>query len=203
MMNRISLAVLMMLCLAPFVAHAQDSDAASQQMPQDPMSYSYLQINHLALNSDYFNDRSAGNGIKFSYDFPNEVYLFGQWNRLDFDKSSSSENLAGFAIGTHQAYNERTSFFVDIGYYRDAVNRPLGGISDNYWRVTYGLRGLLSNYVELDAAIFTERNTDFGRRPFGERLGLGFKSEYIGLMLSGEHTANGNRVEASLSWFYK
>jgi hypothetical protein len=203
MLNRISLAMLALLCLVSFASRAQDSGGNPQQIQQDPMSYSYLQIDHLALNSNYFNDRSAGDGVKFSYDFSNSVYLFGQWNKLDFDKLPGSENLTGFAIGTHQAYSDRTSFFVDLGYYRDALSGSLGGVSDNYWRVTYGFRGMLSNYIELDAAIFTERNTDFGRRPFGERLGLGFKSQYIGVMLSGEHTANGNRVEASLSWFYK
>lgn len=202
MMNRITLATLSLLCLVSFASYAQDSD--TPQPPQkDPMSYSYLELNRLSLESDYFNDRSTGDGVKFSYDFPNSVYLFGQLNRLDFDTLPGSENLSGFAIGTHQAYNEQTSFFVDLGYYRDALSGSLGGNSDEYWRVTYGFRGMLASYIELDGAIFTERNTDFGRRPFGERLGLGFKSEYLGLMLYGEHTANGNRAEATLSWYYR
>ncbi|HEX5339734.1 MAG TPA: hypothetical protein VFX47_02520 [Gammaproteobacteria bacterium] len=201
MMNRMVPATLVLLCSAVFTVHAQDS-GASQAPRKDPFSYSYLEVDHLVVNSDYFNDRSAGNGIRFSYDFPNSVYLFGQWNRLDFDTQPGSENLTGFGIGTHQAYNDRTSFFADLGYYRDALSASLGGKTDNYLRVSYGFRGMLTSYVELDGAIFTERNTDFGRRPFGERLGVGFKSQYFGLMLSGEHTANGNRVEAKLSWFY-
>lgn len=203
MMNRICLAILLSLCLASFAARGQDSAESSQQTPKDPMSYSYLQVDHLALNSDYFNDRSAGKGLRFSYDFANSVYLFGQWNKLDFDTLPGSEDLTGLGIGTHQAYNERTSFFVDVGYYRDALSASLGSRTDNYWRVSYGFRGMLTSYIELDGAIFTERNTDFGRRPFGERLGLGFKSQYVGLMLSGEHTANGNRTELTLSWFYR
>lgn len=201
-MKRIMLVLFSLMCAVAFTAHAQD-DNSSQPSQKDPMSYSYLQVDHLAVKSDYFNDRSSGTGIRFSYDFPNEVYLFGQWNKLNFDTWPGSENLTGIAIGTHQAYSDRTSFFVDLGYYRDALSGSLGGVSDNYYRVTYGFRGMLTSYLELDGAIFTERNTDFGRRPFGERLGLGFKSQYIGLMVSGEHTANGNRVEATLSWFYR
>ncbi|MGH8373180.1 MAG: hypothetical protein ACRETO_10670 [Gammaproteobacteria bacterium] len=202
MLKRIALAGLSLLWLVSFTAYAQDN-GGSQSPPKDSMSYSYLQLDQLSQKSDYFNDRSKGKGIRFSYDFSNAVYLFGQWNKLDFDTLPGSENLTGFGIGTHQAYNDQTSFFVDLGYYRDALSGSLGGISDNYWRVSYGFRGMLTSYLELDGALFTERNTDFGRRPFGERLGLGFKSQYIGLMVSGEHTANGNRVEATLSWFYR
>lgn len=201
-MNRTPLALLALLCVMPFAARAQDSNS-SQSPQQDPMSYSYLQLNRLSQHSDYFGDRASGNGIRFSYDFSNSVYLFGQWNKLNFDTLPGSENLTGFAVGTHQAYNDRTSFFVDLGYYRDALSGSLGGKADSYWRVTYGFRGMLTSYVELDGAIFTERNTDFGRRPFGERLGVGFKSQYLGVMLSCEHTANGNRAEVTLSWFYR
>lgn len=201
MMNRIRLALLALVCMTSFAVQAQDSNSSQPQ--QDPMSYSYLQLNRLSQHSDYFGDRAAGNGIKFSYDFSNSVYLFGQWNRMNFETLPGSENLAGFAVGTHQAYNDRTSFFVDLGYYRDALSGSLGGKADSYWRVTYGFRGMLTSYLELDGAIFTERNTDFGRRPFGERLGVGFKSQYLGVMLSGEHTANGNRAEVTLSWFYR
>lgn len=201
-MNRIIPTVFSLLCLLPFAAQSQDS-GASQPPQQDPMSYSYLEVNHLAVNSDYFKDRSSGKGLRFSYDFPTEVYLFGQWNRLDFDTLAGNETLSGFGVGTHQAYSDRTSFFVDLGYYRDALSASLGGKSDNYLRATYGFRGMLTSYLELDGAIFTERNTDFGRRPFGERIGLGFKSQYIGLMIYGEHTANGNRSGVTLSWFYR
>lgn len=201
-MLRFAPTVLALLCLVSITANAQDSNGGGQQL-KDSISYSYVQVNHLAVKSDFFNDRSSGKGLKFSYDFPNYVYLFGQWNKLNFDTLPGSENLMGFGIGTHQAYNDTTSFFVDLGYYRDALSASLGSRKDNYWRVTYGFRGMLTNYVELDGAIFAERNTDFGRRPFGERLGLGFKSQYIGLMFSGEHTANGNRAEISLSWFYR
>ena len=201
-MNRIRLAMLALVCMTSFAVQAQDSNS-SQPPQQDPMSYSYLQLNRLSQHSDYFGDHASGNGISFSYDFSNSVYLFGQWNKLNFDTLPGSENLTGFAVGTHQAYNDRTSFFVDLGYYRDVLSGSLGGKADSYWRVTYGFRGMLTSYVELDGAIFTERNTDFGRRPFGERLGVGFKSQYLGIMLSGEHTANGNRAEVTLSWFYR
>jgi len=201
-MLRFAPTVLALLCLVSITANAQDSNGGGQQ-PKDSMSYSYVQVNHLAVKSDFFNDRSSGKGIKFSYDFPNYVYLFGQWNKLNFNTLPGSENLTGFGVGTHQAYNDTTSFFVDLGYYRDALSASLGSRKDNYWRVTYGFRGMLTSYLELDGAIFAERNTDFGRRPFGERLGLGLKSQYIGLMFSGEHTANGNRAEVSLSWFYR
>ncbi|MDE2091271.1 MAG: hypothetical protein KGJ08_05165 [Gammaproteobacteria bacterium] len=199
-----------LLVFAPIAVHAQDQSSQSQspqgsqgQSPQDVFSYSYLQVNRLSEHSDFFNDRSAGNGLKFSYDFPDEVYLFGQWDRLNFDTLPGHHDLTGVGIGTHQAYSRQLSFFIDLAYLRDRLSGGLGGLADNYWRVSYGFRGRLVDFLELDGAIFTERNTDFGRRPFGERLGLGIGSNSVGVNLSGEHTADGNRIQLSVSWYYR
>lgn len=170
---------------------------------QDVFDYSYLQINRLSEHSDFFKDRSAGNGLKFAYDFQDAVYLFGQWNHLNFNTLPGFHDLAGAGIGAHQAYSSTTSFYIDLAYLRDRLSGSLGGGTDNYWRVSYGFRSHLNGFVEFDGAIFTERNTDFGRRPFGERLGLGFGGRAASLIVSGEHTADGNRVEAALNWYFK
>ena len=180
----------------------QNNQNSQSQSSQDVFSYSYLQVNRLSEWSDYFNDRSKGNGIKFSYGFAGGVYLFGQWNRLDFQTLDGRHDLAGIGIGAHQEYSQSTSFFIDLGFLRDRLSGSLGGATDNYWRVTYGFQSHLSSFVALSGAIFTERNTDFGRRPFGERLGLSFGGSVLALGVFGEHTANGNRVEAELNWYY-
>ena len=207
-----------LLIIAPLAVYADPQVQSAQTQPvsntlstqntqgqatQDTFSYSYLQINRLSQWSDYFNDHSAGNGLKFSYGFDDGVYLFGQWNRLDFETLDGHHDLSGIGVGAHQQYNDSTSFFIDLEFLRDRLSGNLGGANDNYWRVTYGLNTHLSDFVALTGAIFTERNTDFGRRPFGERLGLSFGSSMLALGLFGEHTANGNRVEAELNWYYK
>jgi hypothetical protein len=174
------------------------------QSGQDVFSYSYLQVNRLSEWSDYFNDRSAGNGIKFSYGFDGGVYVFGEWARLDFQKFAGNHQLSGIGVGAHQQYNQSTSFYIQLQFLRDRLSGNLdGGIEDDYWRVDYGFKTRVSDYAALTGAIFTERNTDFGRRPFGERLGLSFGSSMLMLGLFGEHTANGNRVQAELNWYYK
>lgn len=197
--------------LAPLLAHAdsqatvlqdQTQQVSQSPAPQDVFSYSYLQVNRLSEQSDFFNDRSAGQGLKFSYGFKGGVYLFGQWNRLDFARLAGHHDLSGIGIGAHQEYSQSTSFFIDLGFLRDRLSGSLGGATDNYWRVTYGFHSHLSSFVALSGAIFTERNTDFGRRPFGERLGLSFGGSVLALGIFGEHTANGNRVEAELNWYY-
>lgn len=188
--------LLILLVLAPGLARA-DGNA-----PADPFDYSVVTVDHLGIRSDFFADRSSGNGIKLAYDDQDGVYLFGQWNHLNFDTLSGSHNLYGVGIGAHQAYNPDTSFYIDAGFYRDQLSATLGSAVDDFWRVNYGLRYKLATAVELDAAIFTERSTDFGRRPFGERLGLGVDLGPIALQAAGEHTADGNRTEISLSWAY-
>ncbi|MGA9851877.1 MAG: hypothetical protein WBR15_02990 [Gammaproteobacteria bacterium] len=221
-MTGIVLATLFML--APLLAHAdpqvqtsqnqasqsqavqttpgQAVSASTSQTSQDVFSYSYLQINRLSEYSDFFGDRSAGNGLKFSYSFDSGVYLFGQWNRLDFDKLPGHHDLTGIGVGAHQSYSQSTSFYIDLGFLRDQLSGSLGGAKDYYWRVDYGFQSHLSSFISLSGAIFTERNTDFGRRPFGEHLGLSFGGSIVALEIFGEHTADGNRMEADLNWYY-
>jgi|SRR5487761_135766 len=210
-MRKYGILVTVVLLLAPLLAQAdpqaqtlqdQASQVSQSPAPQDVFSYSYLQVNRLSEHSDFFNDRSAGQGLKFSYGFNGGVYLFGQWNRLDFARLAGHRDLSGIGIGAHQEYSQSTSFFIDLGFLRDRLSGSLGGATDNYWRVTYGFQSHLSSFVALSGAIFTERNTDFGRRPFGERLGLSFGGSVLALGVFGEHTANGNRVEAELNWYY-
>ncbi|MDE2235886.1 MAG: hypothetical protein KGL13_09650 [Gammaproteobacteria bacterium] len=181
----------------------QNNQSSQSQSGQDVFSYSYLQVNRLSEWSDYFNDRSKGNGIKFSYGFDGGVYLFGQWNRLDFQTLDGRHDLSGIGIGAHQEYSDSTSFFIDLEFLRDRLSGSLGGTADNYWRVTYGFHTHMTEYLAFTGAIFTERNTDFGRRPFGERLGLSIGNNTLALGIFGEHTANGNRAEAALTWYYK
>lgn len=175
--------------------------SASQQSP-DVFSYSYLQVNRLSEQSYSFNSLSAGNGLRFSYDFDNSVYMFGEWNHLNFDKLPGSHNLTGIGVGAHQAYSSSTSFYVNLSFLRDQLSGSLEGAKDYYWRLSYGFQSHLSSFIGLTAAILTERNTQFGRRPFGERVGLIFGGSVAALTVSAEHTNNGNRLEAALDWYY-
>lgn len=172
--------------------------------PPDPFDYNILAVDHLGIRSDFFADRSSGNGLKLAYDTQEGVYYFGQWNRLDFSAlQPGSHNLYGVGIGAHQAYNPDTSFYIDAAFYRDQLSASLGSRVDDFWRVNYGFRYKATTAIELDAAIFTERSTEFGRRPFGERLGIGLDLGPLVLQAAGEHTADGNRTDISLSWSYR
>ena len=189
--------VFLLACLAlPLPALADDAVPGT-----DIFSYSTLAVDHLHEHSDFWADSSQGNGFKASYDFSG-VYVFGQWNKLDFD-NVGSHTLQGIGVGAHQAYSNSTSFYIDLSYLQDKLSSSLGAGSDDYWRVSYGMRSQVTEMLELDAAIFTERNTSFGRRPFGERVGGGIDFSAFSLLGAVEHTADGNRVEFSLSWAYR
>ncbi len=192
---------LLALLLAPGMVRAADVPP-SQGPATDVFSYSLLEVDRLHAHSDFFGDSSAGTGLKFSYDFDG-VYLFGQWDKLDFDTLPGSHTLQGIGVGAHQAYNEHTSFYIDLAFLKDELSSSLGSAADDYWRVTYGLRLHSNDILEVDAAIFTERNTSFGSRPFGERLGLGLDFSSLALQAAVEHSADGNRTLLSLSWAYR
>ena len=202
-----------LLVLAPLAAHAnpqyqpmqeQSMQAPQAQSSQDVFSYSYLQVNRLSEHSDFFNDRSTGNGLRFSYGLASGVYLFGQWNQLDFSALPGHQVVTGVGVGAHQAYSPTTSFFISLEYLHDRLSSGiLNGAMDKYWRVNYGFRRHIGSLFELDGSIFTDRNTNFGSRPFGEHLGIGLNMTKFGIMLAGEHTADGNRIEAYLNWYYR
>jgi opacity protein-like surface antigen len=189
---------LLLACLGlPLPALADDVAPPST----DVFSYSTLTVDHQHEHSDFFGDSSQGNGLKLSYDFSG-VYLFGQWDKLDFDTLPGNHTVQGIGVGAHQAYSNNTSFYIDLSYLQDKLSSSLGAGSDDYWRVNYGMRSQVTEMLEFDAAIFTERNTSFGRRPFGERVGGGIDFSAFSLLAAFEHTADGNRTEISLSWAY-
>lgn len=189
--------------LLPGMALADNSAVSTGAPAADSFSYSTLEVNQLGIHSDFFNDRSSGKGLKFSYDSEENVYVFGQWNHLDFNALQGSHDLYGVGIGAHQAFNQQTSFYIDAAFMKDQLDSKLGSAADDYWRVDYGFRYHANSVLELDGAIFTERSTDFGRRPFGEHLGLGLDLSVISLVGAVEHTADGNRTEISLIWSYR
>ncbi|HSN18455.1 MAG TPA: hypothetical protein VLV87_09600 [Gammaproteobacteria bacterium] len=195
------LRVLAVLTCLTMPLPALADDTASQPPAEDVFSYSTLAVDHLRQHSDYFSDSSQGNGAALSYDF-GDTYVFGQWNKLDFDRLAGHHSLEGIGVGAHQAYSSTTSFYIDLAFFHDQLSPKLSDRSDNFWRIDYGLRAQATTMIELDAAIFTERNSDFGRRPFGERVGGGLDFSKVSLLGALEHTADGNRVQFSLVWTY-
>jgi hypothetical protein len=188
----------LLACLAlPLPALADDQIPAT-----DIFSYSTLELDHLHQHSDFFADSSQGNGFKAAWDFDGGVYLFGQWAKLDFDRVGS-HTLQGIGVGAHQAYSSTMSFYIDLAFMQDKLSADIGGGSDDYWRVDYGMRAQVTTMIELDAAIFTERNTQFGGRPFGERVGGGLDFGPVSLLAAVEHTANGNTTLINLIWAYR
>ena len=191
---------LMALLALPLPALADD--ATDTAPANDVFSYSSLTLDHLHEHSDHWADSSQGNGFKASYDFSG-VYVFGQWDKLDFDTLPGSHTVQGIGVGAHQAYSNTTSFYIDLAFLQDKLSANLDAGVDDYWRVDYGMRSQVTEMLELDASIFTERNTQFGSRPVGERVGGGIDFSAFSLLGAVEHTADGNRVEFSLSWAYR
>ena len=197
-MKSCALGLLVLALVAPAAALADDAPPST-----DVFSYSTLQLDRQHTHSDFFGDSSAGDGLKFSYDFADAVYLFGQWNKLDFDTLPGSHSITGIGVGAHQAYSNQTSFYIDLGFMQDRRDSTGGGVTDDYWRISYGFRTHANGLLEYNGAIFTERNTIFGRRPFGERVGLGLDFAAFSVQAAVEHTSDGNRHELALVWAYR
>ncbi|HEY3645330.1 MAG TPA: hypothetical protein VGM16_08335 [Gammaproteobacteria bacterium] len=176
---------------------------ADDQVPStDIFSYSTLELDHLHQHSDFFADSSQGNGLRAAWDFDGGVYVFGQWAKLDFDRVGS-HTVQGIGVGAHQAYSSTMSFYIDLAFMQDKLSADLGAATDDYWRIDYGMRAQVTTMIELDAAIFAERNTQFGGRPFGLRAGGGLDFGPVSVLAGIEHTANGNTTLLNLIWAYR
>src|SRR5579863_3326025 len=122
--------LVLLACLTlPLPALADDAAVPST----DIFSYSTLTVDHQHEHSDFWADSSQGNGLDLSYDFSG-VYVFGQWNKLDFDTLPGSHTVQGIGVGAHQAYSNNTSFYIDLAYLQDKLSSSLGAGSDDYWR---------------------------------------------------------------------
>jgi hypothetical protein len=113
-------------CLLALCAMASGT-AWADAPPADVFDYNTLELDRLHVHSDYFGDSSAGTGLKFSYDMEGAVYVFGQWNKLDFDTLPGSHSIVGIGVGAHQAYSSTTSFYIDLAFMKDELDSGLGG----------------------------------------------------------------------------
>lgn len=175
--------------LAPAAA---TNSAPPAHAPAGIASYSYIQVERLDWgSSDYFGDSAKGNGAKFSFQFGAHAYVFGSYNRLEFDRLPGHLYHTGVGLGYAQTEG-RLSAYVQLGYYREMLSASLGGGRGYYFEPAYGMRAAFGRYFSLEGEIYTDLRPEFGSRPWGVKFGVAVALGPVSLHLVADHNPDVN-----------
>jgi len=173
---------------------------AAVAQPTNPAgvgNYSYIQLQRTQWgNSSYFGDSAKGNGVKASYQFGQNAYVFGSYGRLDFDKGGYLYH-SGVGIGYAQTEG-KVSAYLQGGYYRDIV----GSSRSYYWEFAYGLRGAVNSWFGLEGQLYTELHPEFGSVPWGVKFGANIALGPLSLRVLANHNRDVNGVTAALRFAF-
>ncbi len=150
---------LLALALSAAAISAQASD----------INYNYVQGNYGEIDID--GAKLDGFGIEGSYKFNDNFYGFAGYDKFDKNGASLSESNLGF--GYAKSISDKTDWISELSFVRNSVDIGFGNFSDNGYRVATGLRGMVSDKVELNGKVSYTDVGDFGNG-FGAGVGAVF-----------------------------
>lgn len=170
---------------------------AASTTPVNPAGvgdYSYIQVERVqAGNSGYFGDSAKGNGIAASWQFGQNVFVYGNYDRLGFDQGGYLYH-SGIGFGYAQD-SGKVSAYLRGGYYRDTLSN---GARSYYWQFGYGLRGALNKWFGLQGELYTDLHPEFASVPWGLKVGVNFALGPVSLGVMADHNPDVNTLSAAL-----
>lgn len=170
--------------------------------PAGIADYSYIQVQQVESgNSRYFGDSAKGNGGKFSFQFGQNAYVYGDFNRLSFDRMSGHLYETGLGLGYAQTEG-KLSAYVQAGYYREMLSASLGGARSYYWEFAYGVRGALTKWLSLEGELYSDLHSEFGSRPWGVKFGAAVAFGPVSFHVLADHNRDVNSLQAMLRFAF-
>lgn len=164
--------------------------ATSGPAPAGIADYSYIEVRYTDMgSSDYFGDSAKGPGAKFSFQFGRHAYVFGSYDRLDFDRRSGNLERTGVGIG-YQQTRGRISAYVQIAYFREAIT----GANGYYFQPAYGMRAAFGRHFYLEGELYSDFHPDFGSRPLGLKFGVAGVFGPVSVHLVADHNRDVNSL---------
>lgn len=135
-------AVLILLLAFAATAGAQD------------FGYTYLQVSYGAVSFDdsIVDVDGDGLGVSGSYGFHPDFYVSGEYQTADMDFGVDL-NILELAVGYHTSLSEQLDFTAQLGFVDAEVESGLGSADDDGFMIGAGLRGALTDAVELNGGI--------------------------------------------------
>lgn len=170
--------------------------------PAGIADYSYIQVQRVEWgNSRYFGDSAKGNGAKFSFQFGKHAYVYGDFDRLGFDRMPGYLYRTGAGLGYAQTQG-KVSAYVRAGFYREMLSASLGGARSYYWEFAYGMRGSLTRWLSLEGELYTDLHPEFGSRPWGLAFGAAATFGPLSLHFLADHNRDVNSLQAALRFAF-
>ena len=116
--------------------------------------YNYLQASYGAVSFDdsIVDVDGDGLGISGSYGFHPDFYLTGEYQTADMDFGVDL-NILELAVGYHTPLSDQLDLTAQLGYVDAEVESGLGSADDDGFMIGAGVRGALSDSVELNGGI--------------------------------------------------
>jgi hypothetical protein len=117
-------------------------------------NYNYLQASYGAVSFDdsIVDVDGDGLGISGSYGFHPDFYLAAEYQTADMDFGVDL-NILELAVGYHTPLSEQLDFTVQLGFLDAEVESGFGSADDDGFMIGAGLRGALTDAVELNGGI--------------------------------------------------
>jgi len=175
---------------------------AATAPPAGIADYSYIQVQRVEWgNSRYFGDSAKGNGARFSFQWGQHAFFYGNFDRLSFDNGPGYLYRTGVGLGYAQTQG-KVSAYIKAGYYRTRLSGAAGGQRSYYWEFAYGMRAALNQWFSLQGELYTDLHPEFGSRPWGVRFGAAAAFGPVSLHLVEDHNRDVNSLRASLRFAF-
>ncbi len=134
-------------------------------------SYNYIEGSYQRVDLDIDFGPSVdgdGFGIGGSYELAENWHIFAGYSTIGFDFDIDLNELA-VGAGYHADISDNTSFYANLAYVSAEIDVVgFGSVDDNGYGVMVGLRGMVTDRVELDGSL---SYVDLGDGADGTALG--------------------------------
>ena len=113
----------------------------------DGPSFNNVEVGYSNVDFDGIVDLS-GFELKSSWELSDNWYLAGDYS--DVSEGGFDMNLMSFGVGYKNHFSTNSAFFAQLEY---AEMEADGGVDEDGYEVTFGIRSMVSEQVELKAAI--------------------------------------------------
>jgi len=127
------------------------------------LSYSFVELDYMTSSSEVLGASvydTQGYGIRGSFGFAENFYVSGGYSSSDFDFSTADEDRWNVGFGYHRALYDQADWFVEAGYTK--INSFAPVLDDNFYKVSAGIRGSISDRFEGIAKLSFNDGANFG-----------------------------------------
>jgi hypothetical protein len=167
------------------------------------LGQTYLSLSdYMGGYSKYFGHELRGPGVKLDWAFTQHGFLMASYRRLEVLGTDTLEHRAALGVGYATDPTGQASAYLSAEFVRSTLHPPGLARVDDYWKMSYGIRQNIEQYLELDFGVYGEINQHFGSRRLGAFLGFGVNVGPFQLATDYDHNSDVNALVFRLRCFF-